>query len=283
MALVPQLESHGSNRQLEGNPSGQAIRQSRQPTTLQGLLRFAMEATKAEDAPHDAEFQPMDDERKKFLEDALKSMTIDVVEVLQNQIRTLQKVNRVRADDDVSQYEEALEKILEYVDHIDIANDFHKIGGCVVLHPCLQCPHPKIRAGVCDLLAVLCQNNPYCQQIILDHEFVPKLLNIIENDEDTQVVVKALYALSGRLVFLDYIPTLIQLMSTERSPSHEHVLGLLVSLVEENPTAVAECKNSKYNLKETLQKYISVIRNKEEYLEEEQYCKRLLHLLFSGV
>lgn len=56
MALLPQAEA-ATGSQL-GNPQGEA----RQPTSLQGLLRFAMEATKAEDAPNATEFQPMDEE-----------------------------------------------------------------------------------------------------------------------------------------------------------------------------------------------------------------------------
>ncbi|KAJ8916484.1 hypothetical protein NQ315_000126 [Exocentrus adspersus] len=316
-----------------GSPHGQPPGEARQPTSLQGLLRFAMEATKAEDAPHDSEYQPMDEERKKFLEAALKSLTVDVVQELQKQIQILQRVEQAKPEDEVKEFEQALETILEYVDQIDTANDFHKIGGFMVLYPCLKSVHPSVRAGGCELLATLCQNNLYCQQVVLDNEFVPKLLSIIEKDEDIQVVVKALYALSGivrdnpegfnqlihynglvillntlkrnnekfitktafllsalcrqhpdmksRLVFLDYIPALVQLVATERSASHEHVLSLLVSLVEENPTAVAECRNPRYNLKDVLQKYVASIRNREECLEEEQYCKRLLHLLSS--
>lgn len=88
--------------------------------------------------------------------------------------------------------------ILKFYKVVLQISDFHKIGGFTILYPCLKSVHPKIRAGGCELLAVLCQNNPYCQQIILDNEFVPKLLNMIENDEDLQVVVKALYALSGK-------------------------------------------------------------------------------------
>lgn len=67
----------------------------------------------------------------------------------------------------------------------------------MVLYPCLKSPHPKIRAAGCELLAVLSQHNPYCQQVVLDNEFVPKLLSLLEKDDDNQVAVKALYALSG--------------------------------------------------------------------------------------
>lgn len=67
----------------------------------------------------------------------------------------------------------------------------------MVLYPCMKSPHPKLRAGGCELLAVLCQNNPYCQTVVLDNEFVPLLIKMIDKDEDTNVVTKALYALSG--------------------------------------------------------------------------------------
>lgn len=62
MALLPQSEA-ATGSQL-GNPQGEA----RHPTSLQGLLRFAMEATKAEDAPNASEFQPMDEEVRFVLD-----------------------------------------------------------------------------------------------------------------------------------------------------------------------------------------------------------------------
>lgn len=68
-----------------------------------------------------------------------------------------------------------------------------------MLYPCLKSNYPKLRVAGCEILAVLCQHNPYCQQVVLDNEFVPKLLKMIEDDEDVHVAVKALYALSGKL------------------------------------------------------------------------------------
>lgn len=41
------------------------VPQPRQPHNIQGLLRFAMEATKAEDAPEESELGPMDEEVNK--------------------------------------------------------------------------------------------------------------------------------------------------------------------------------------------------------------------------
>lgn len=56
MALLPQAEA-ATGSQVTNPPEPR-----RQPTSLQGLLRFAMEATRAEDAPNASEFQPVDEE-----------------------------------------------------------------------------------------------------------------------------------------------------------------------------------------------------------------------------
>lgn len=127
-------------------------------------------------------------------------MTIDVVEILQKQIEIIRKVEHTTAGDDIQEYLNAIDIVLEHVDHIDIANDFHKVGGFMILYPCLKCPHPPIQAKGCELLAVLCQNNPYCQQIVLDNEFIPILINLIEKYEDRTVVLKALYALGSKCI-----------------------------------------------------------------------------------
>lgn len=72
--------------------------------------------------------------------------------------------------------------------------------------------------------------------------------------------------LKSRLVFLEYIPSLIKIVAEERKPSHEHVLSLLVCLVEENPSAQNECKNPEYNLGDLLKNYLADIKNKDECL-----------------
>ena len=53
----------------------------RQPRDFEGLLKFCMEATKAEDAPNDpdAALRAMDTERRQWLEQAMQSMSVDVI------------------------------------------------------------------------------------------------------------------------------------------------------------------------------------------------------------
>lgn len=155
-----------------------------------------MDTTKAEDAPGESQLGPLDEERKKFLEDALKSMTVDVMELLHKNVQLLRNTDSLSVDSDISQYMNAIETILDHVDRIDTAIDFHKIGGFLLFPPCLNSVHAAIRAGACDLLAELSQNNPHCQQVVADTGLIGQLLGLLDRDVDQRVQVKALYALS---------------------------------------------------------------------------------------
>lgn len=59
---------------------------------------------------------------RKFLENALKSMTLDIVEELLKHIKILQSANLIEGSVDSTKFEDALDSILDYVDNIDVAN-----------------------------------------------------------------------------------------------------------------------------------------------------------------
>ncbi|KAJ3642179.1 hypothetical protein Zmor_024987 [Zophobas morio] len=263
------------------------VPQPRQPTSLQGLLKFAMDATKAEDAPHEPHVQPMDEARRKFLEQALHSLTIDVIEILLKQIKILENVDALEEGGDDCQYRVALDTISDHVCDVDTANDFHKIGGFVIVGPCLRCKSPKVRAEVCNLLAELCQNNPYCQRVVLENGIMPVLVDLVENDGEVAVVVKALYAMRRKLIlkFASCCKLCAArnriLRVVEPRGSDEHVLGLLLKLIEDNPSAIYECRQNKLNAKEILENYLSTIKGKEEYSNEEESCNSIYNILFA--
>lgn len=173
--------------------------QPRQPRNLQGLLRFAMEATKAEDAPGNSELGPMDEERRTFLEDALKNLTVDVAKLLHDAIKILTNTEKIHSiqlgetlpeDVDVS-----FSNILEFVDDIDIANDFCKMGGFAIFPVCYGSENDEVRALASTVLAELCQNNPLCQARALECGLLNVLLNLV-NTEKGEALTKCLYALS---------------------------------------------------------------------------------------
>lgn len=135
-------------------------------------------------------------QKKTFLSNALSSLTVNVIEELQEDIKTLSGIVNLKADGDSSIYENALKRISHHVDNIDIANDFYKIGGFSVFQLCLNCSHSNIRWRIADIIAELAQNNPFCQEKILEAGLFPILLSMVDKDLSEHTKVKALYAVS---------------------------------------------------------------------------------------
>ncbi|XP_053598733.1 hsp70-binding protein 1 isoform X1 [Microplitis demolitor] len=185
-----------------------AENQPRQPNSLHGLLRFAMDAQN-QDTTRPSSFQPLDEERKEFLSKALESLTVNVIEELQKSVKILSNVMELRDGDDPTECETALECIASYVDSIDIANDFYKIGGFGIIGACLNSQFDSIRWKTADVIAELTQNNPFCQEKILEMGLMPILLGMVDSDPSDQAKIKALYAVScivrGNALALKYM------------------------------------------------------------------------------
>uniref|UniRef100_A0A182W6E9 Nucleotide exchange factor Fes1 domain-containing protein n=1 Tax=Anopheles minimus TaxID=112268 RepID=A0A182W6E9_9DIPT len=157
--------------------SGENPDQPRQPRNLQGLLKFAMEATKSEDAPNAAQFQPLDDERRRFLEEALKSLTVDVVQELEKSMNVL-----LNNESDENAKIDALETVTDFVEDIDTANDFFKVGGFVIIKPGLESSSAEVRSRTLRLIVALAQCNPFCQQHLLELNILPKLIELLADE-----------------------------------------------------------------------------------------------------
>lgn len=126
--------------------------QPRQPKDLQGLLKFCIEATKSEDAPDSNDpskaLEEMDEERRKWLEEALNTLSVDFVQQLANGIKVLNDSSA-----DLDDKEDVLDKLEDWLGNIDLAVNFYKIGGYSSLKSCLLCPHPSLRSGASHLIA----------------------------------------------------------------------------------------------------------------------------------
>jgi len=169
----------------------------RQPRrNMQGLLHFCTEVTAREDTTGPTQLPEMDDERRAFLEEALASMTMSVAKELAEQVKKLYYEAVTMPGEDVTEQEQAIEMIEEYVDDINYAMDFCKMGGFPALLRCLNSPHSTLRAGAAGLIGDICQNNPYCQDNMLGLKVVPLLLHMMDTDSDNLARIKALYALS---------------------------------------------------------------------------------------
>ncbi|XP_060845081.1 uncharacterized protein LOC132924671 [Rhopalosiphum padi] len=133
------------------------------------------------------------EERKKFLTNVLSTMSVNVHEEMNNSINILFDNNK-----QVEEHEFAFDVIAEYVDNIDYANDFEKLGGFHIFLPCIRSEHPSVRVKTCELISTLVQNNPYCQEKFMENtNYLKALISMVENDNDDEVRVKALAAISS--------------------------------------------------------------------------------------
>lgn len=164
---------------------------------MQGLLRFAIEGSDPNGPDtDDAGGVVMTEDRRRWLEDALQGLSVNIVEELGKALRVLDPERVLCTEEEPEEMENALEVIIDYVDSIDTARDFHKIGGYRILLPCLASPHTSLRRLTGELIATLMQNNPYCQAMALQEAVLPALLKAIEEDADAGARSKALHALS---------------------------------------------------------------------------------------
>jgi len=172
----------------------------RQPRDLEGLLKFCMQVTASEDAPA-AAVQEMDPDRRRWLEEAIAGMTVDVVKQLAEAIKILggpAAFDPEASEDDLEEIEMAFEAVDDWCGNLDMANNFHKIDGFHVLKKVLnESPHAMARACAANAAAEMAQNNPYCQENFVSDGFLPVLLNLMEKDGQELVKLKSLYAISS--------------------------------------------------------------------------------------
>jgi len=264
--------------------------QPRAPKDMQGLLKFCIEATKSEDAPDNPNdtLESMDPTRRQWLENALSSMSVDVIKELIEGIKILNTVKNPNiSQDDIEKVEYAFECISDWVDQVDMANNFHKIGGFDSLKICLKSDHASIRSASANTIAELSQNNPYCQENFVKEEFLPILLDMITNDRQCQV--KAMYAIScitrestlAQEAFLNQYngPSIIMnaTMTTENQENNGKLrikaFFFISSLCQENELA----KNAFVEM--GLARQILTLMQLEEHSESHEHMARALLIL----
>lgn len=225
----------------------------RNPRDLQGLLKFCLETTKGEDAPDvsGSALESMDPERREWLRKAIEDMSVDV-------FQELAKCVEILSDHDVIMNEEAsverplyaFECIEDWVGQVDMANNFQRLGGFTALRLCLASPHERVAAGACHIVAELAQNNPHCQQALLDDKMLDEVLKIAKEDARTGVKTKALYAVSSTvrsfppgyeaMKKLNGFEVVLQLLQIDDVTLRTKACFLLASLMQEHPDLKAE-------------------------------------------
>lgn len=241
-----------------------------------------MDATKAEDAPGESQFTEMDPERRRFLEEALRGLTVNVVEQLETAVKTI--MDEKSEEDEVR---EALEVIGDYVQDIDAANDFFKVGGFLILNPCLASPHASVKSQVMRLIKDLAQNNPFCQEKLLEHGILDKLVASLSDCSD-QVSSYGMSAISalvrayepGLKAFLDVggLECMLGCIGDEtRIKLQIRVAFLISTITAENPYLVNNFV--KLNAVERIVPHVDELSKEGGELEDQDKVMRLENFL----
>lgn len=185
--------------------------------------------------------QPMSKERKEWLETALTEMTVSPVERMKECLKKLSNKELNDVDEKIA----ALEELKEWCENLDFAIDFHKIGGYPILPELMDDVEPEIRWNTLELIAILVQNNPYCQKAALEAGLLPLMLHKLDNDTDNTVKVKALYAIScltrdvpnSLKIFLenDGLSVIMRAMQTDVQKLKIKACFMLSALCTDNP------------------------------------------------
>ncbi|XP_067875708.1 hsp70-binding protein 1 isoform X1 [Heterodontus francisci] len=193
----------------EGGPE----RNRQHPNNLQGLLRLAVEAGSVGDtAP---EIQPMPEERRQWLQDALSDVFHGQLDELKQIKECLQILNATSEGDtnEDGRRCNALDTVADLCENLDNAGDFCKLAGMqMVVENFLECPDPELRWRTAHLIGTCSQNNPFVQEHVLNLGTMPKLLELLNSDNSDMVRIKALFAVSclvreqeaGLLEFVDH-------------------------------------------------------------------------------
>uniref|UniRef100_A0A3P9ITN1 Hsp70-binding protein 1 n=1 Tax=Oryzias latipes TaxID=8090 RepID=A0A3P9ITN1_ORYLA len=228
----------------------------RYPRNLQGVLQMAVDAGPAAEAP--TPVQPMSEERKTWLREALSEVCkgqLDEVEQIKRCLSVLHKENvgdkdengeEMRDEDDEDEREWAFEMLSELCENLDNARDLMVLGGlelCVSQYLCHVQSGLRWRAA--ELIASCAQNMPQLQDHLLSIGTLPKLLQLTDSDPNPTVRVKVLYAVSclvreqeaGLQAFLahDGFSVLMRGMQSENEKLRTKSAFLLLNLLTSHP------------------------------------------------
>lgn len=159
-----------------------------------GLLKWSLSHSDGTSSAR----QLSEEDRKWFME-AMQDQTVDVIRRMKEIAMVMNMpVEALQAQGvTVEDLEALLEELQSHVESIDMANDLHAIGGLVPLLNYLKNPNASIRARASEVVSTMVQNNPKCQQLVMDAKGLESLLVNFMSDPDTTVRTKSLGAISS--------------------------------------------------------------------------------------
>lgn len=182
--------------------NGEGENSERRIKDLLGLVKFCLETTSKEDATGQtpSNFEPMDPDRRAWLQQAINSMTVDTTrQLLENLATVKETISQMEKDNNhnvaVQKTCDSLGILTDLCEGIDYAVDFAKLDGFTIFRPLIGCAHEEMIVKACELIAALAQNNPMCQTTAVQTRVLEKLIDFVHIKEDSLHIKARSYAL----------------------------------------------------------------------------------------
>ncbi|XP_017043110.1 hsp70 nucleotide exchange factor fes1 [Drosophila ficusphila] len=157
--------------------------------SLQNVLKYTVQH-------HDQNAEPksegaLDADRAEFLTNALSAMTTDVSTELRAALSILNS-NDATTEEQI----ESLDVIRSHIDQIDNAISLIKLGGTATLLRYIKDGDSEVRISALNTVAEVSQNNVFCQNALINDQFLPELIKNL-SDTNQEIVRSSLYAISS--------------------------------------------------------------------------------------
>jgi len=165
-----------------------------------------------------------------------------------------------------------------------------------VLVKLLDSSNGPVRVKSLYAVSCLIRNNEAAQEVFVNKlDGFSALMRLMQDDspgdENLKLRTKTSFLLSclvGKsegfktiLLNMGFVEQLVGLLHYPHDLSHEHVLSTLLGFLSDCPPALEVASGQRLGFKELLQDRLALVKNKPEFLEEEQYCHNLLNLIES--
>ncbi|KAK1427085.1 hypothetical protein QVD17_15768 [Tagetes erecta] len=207
-----------------------------------GLLKWSIAHSDGTGNPRN-----LSEEDRKWFMEAMQAQTIDVVKRMKEITLVMQTPDTVLEEQGVTatDLEDMLDELQEHVESIDMANDLNSIGGLSPLLKYLRNSHANIRAKAAEVVSTIVQNNPTSQQLVMDANGMEPLLSNLTSDDDVNVRIKSLGAISSLIMhnkpgiaafrLANGYAALKDALCSESVRFQRKALNLIQYLIQENP------------------------------------------------
>lgn len=156
-------------------------------------------------------------------------------------------------------------------------------------------PNESVRVKSLYAISCLIRDNDSAQQVFESQlDGLSVLLRAIDSSnplsKDNKLRIKASFLMQSlcrrkpsvcdSLYELGVLSQLVGLLKGDHDSSHEHLLAALYSLVSTHDRTRQDCRRPEWALKSFLKTRIDQLKGREEFLEESEYCRRLLEEIF---